>query len=440
MSGTIGGYGPAAGSAAYPGLGFDPLPGDPALAERLASDARRIGARLDEAATRLRRLAAPYGWHGEAAEAFTASLQTLPRDLDISAQSCQRLAIELDRYRRTYVDLLAAARRLDGQAVAARDRLKDAQAAANAWRGPRPLVGAYLAGPVPSDAAVGAAERELATILRAARGLRADLEDATRPTVRAIRELTRHAPAEPGWHELKRLARALLPVTPLGLAAAAVDRATGEFPEFFDDLAEVLGTVSASLGVAATLTFWVPGVGQTLGGCALATGSGAALIKTSLYLHDVRDPNGKRYVNGAELATTTAGVAVSVAAPAAGVAVAVGSGARLGPALAGQLAVAGPSRLRYEIAAIGRLVRRRGLAGAAVHISRTESMGWRAMTAAQRTGYLISRGSEGFGLQSGFGIGRLPNQVIRLVTDEPDTPDLRIGRQPQLRAGRGRPR
>jgi hypothetical protein len=438
MTGTIGGYGPTTGAAAYPGLGFDPLPGDSALAERLASDARRIGARLDDAAIRLRRLAAPYGWHGEAADAFTESLQTLPRDLGASAQSCQRLAVELDRYRHVYVDALATARRLDTQAAAARDRLASAQAAATSWRGPRPLVGAYPAGPSPYEAAVTTAEHELVTILRAARGLRSDLEDATRPVVRAIRELTGHAPAEPAWHQLKRLARALLPVTPLGMTAAAVDRAIGEFPEFFDDLAEVLGTVSAALGVAATLTFWVPGVGQTLGVFALATSGGATLIKTSLYLHDARDPNGKRYVAEAELAAAGAGTAVSVVAPAAGVVVAVGSGMRLGPALAGQLAVAGPSRLRYEITAVADLVRHRGVFGAAIHVSRTESMGWRAMGAAQRTGYLISRGSDGLGLQSGFGVGRLPSQVVRLVTDEPDTPDLRLGRQPQLRAARPR--
>lgn len=438
MTGTIGGYGPTTGAAAYPGLGFDPLPGDPVLAERLACDARRIGARLDDAALRLRRLAAPYGWHGEAADAFTASMQTLPRELGISAQSCQRLAAELDRYRRAYVDALATARRLDTQAAAARDRLASAQAAAKSWRGPRPLVGAYPAGSAPNDAAVNAAEHELATILRAARGLGADLEDATRPVVRAIRELTDHAPAEPVWHELKRLARALLPVTPAGLAVAAADRAIGEFPEFSADLAEVLGTVSAALGVAATVTFWVPGVGPTLGVVALATSGGAALIKTSLYLHDARDPNGKRYVAGPELAAAGAGTAVSVVAPAAGVVVAVRSGATLGPALAGQLAVAGPSRLRYEIAAVAGLVRERGVLGAAIHVSRTEAMGWRAMGAAQRTGYLISRSSDGLGLQSGFGIGRLPSQVVRLVTDEPNTPDLRLGQRPQLRAARPR--
>ena len=438
MTGTIGGYGPAAGAAAYPGLDFDPLPGDPMLAERLASDARRIGARLDDAAIRVRRLAAPYGWRGEAAEAFTTSLQVLPRDLGISAQSCQRLAAELDRYRHAYVDVLARARRLDVQATAARERLASAQAAAKSWRGPRPLVGAYPAGPAPTDAAVTAAEHELGTILRAARGLRADLEDATRPVVRAIRELTSHAPAEPGWHELKRLARALLPVTPLGVAAAAVDRAIGADPEFFDDLAEVLGTVSAALGVAATLTFWVPGVGQTLGVFALGTAGGTTLIKTSLYLHDARDSNGTRYVAGPELAASGASTAVSLVTPAAGVVVALGSGARLGSALAGQFAIAGPGRLGYQIAAVAGLLRQRGLLGAAVHISRTESMGWRAMTAAQRTGYLISRGSDGLGLQSGFGIGRLPNQVVRLVTDEPGTPDLRVGQQPQLRAARPR--
>src|SRR5262245_19632173 len=158
MTGTIGGYGSAPRAAAYPGLGLDPLPGDPALAERLAADARRIGARLDDAATRLGRLAAPYGWHGEAAEAFTASLRTLPRDLVISAHSCLRLAVELDRYRHAYVDALAIARRLDAQATEVRDRLASARAAAESWRGPRPVVGAYPAGPTPSDAAVTASQ------------------------------------------------------------------------------------------------------------------------------------------------------------------------------------------------------------------------------------------------------------------------------------------
>ncbi|HKE51995.1 MAG TPA: hypothetical protein VKE25_10840 [Actinomycetes bacterium] len=436
MTGIIGGYGSAPGASAYPGLGFDPLPGDPALAERLAADARRIGARLDDAAIRLGRLAAPYGWHGEAAEAFTASLRTLPRDLVISAQSCLRLAAELDRYRHAYVDALARARRLDAQATEVRDRLASARAAAESWRGPRPVVGAYPAGPTPGDAAVTAAEHELVTIQRAARNLRADLEDATRPVVRAIHELTEHAPAEPAWHELKRLARALLPATPIGLGVAAVDRVVGAYPEVSDDLADVLGTVSAALGMAATLTFWIPGVGQTLGVFALVTSGGATLIKASLYLHEARDQNGKRYVTGADLAGSGAGTAVGMVAPAASIAVAVRSGARLGPAIASQLAVAGPGRFGDEIMAVANLVRRRGLLGGAIHISRTESVVWRAMGAAQRSTYLISRGSDGLGLQSGFGVGRLPNQVVRLVTDEPDTPDLRVGRQPQLRAAR----
>lgn len=438
MTGTIGPYAPTPGSGTYPGLGFDPLPGDPALAERLASDARGIGGRLHDAALHLGRLTAPYGWHGEAADAFTASLRTLPRDLGISAQSCLRLAAELDRYRRAFVDSLATARRLDAQAASARDGLARAQAAAESWRGPRPVVGAYPAGPLPSDATAASAERELVTILRAARGLRTDLEDATRPVARAIRELTDHAPAEPGWHRLTRLARALLPATPLGLAAAAVDRMVGEFPEFSDDLAEVLGTMSAALGVAAAVTFWIPGVGQSLGVFALATSGGATLIKTSLYLHGSRDPNGRPYVAGAEVAAAGIGAAVSVVAPAAGAVVAVGSGARLGPAMAGQLAVAGPGRIRHQITAIADLVRRRGVLGAVIHLSQTESMGWQAMGAAQRTAYLISRGSEGLGLRSGFGVGRLPSQLVRLATDEPATPDLRIGRQPQLRARRSR--
>lgn len=425
-------YGTTGAASTYPGLGFDPLPGDPVAVERLAADARRIGARLEDAANRLARLAAPYGWHGEAADAFTASLQTLPRDLGACAHAYQRLATELDRFRHGYVDALARARRLDAMAVAARDRLRTARLQADPWRGVV-TVGRQPVQPAPIAATITAVEHELATVLRAARGLRAELEDAMRPVARSIRELAGHAPAEPGWHELTRLARALLPVTPIGAAVAAVDRLAGEVPEFFDDLADLLGTVSGVLGVAAALTFWMPGVGQTLGVLALATSGGAALVKTSLYLHDARDQDGRPYVPGAELATAWAGTAVAAIGPAAGAAAAMRSGARLGPALAGQLALAGPGQLRLQAAAVTALVRDRGPLGAATQVARTESIGWRAMDAAQRTGYLVSRGTDGLGLPSAFGVARLPGQVVRLATDHPETPDLRAGRQPRIR-------
>ena len=64
-------------------------------------------------------------------------------------------------------------------------------------------------------------------------------------------------------------------------------------------------------------------------------------------------------------------------------------------------------------------------------------MGWQAMTATQRTSYLISRGSDGLGVQSAFGVTRLPGQVVRLVTDDRDAPDLRVGRQPRIAPRRG---
>ena len=420
---------------AYPGLGFDPLPGDPVTAERLSADVRQLAARLSEAADRLRRLAAPYGWHGAAAEAFTANVRTLPRDLAICADACQRLGTELDRYRHVYLDALARARRLDLAAVAARDRLGRAKAEADALRAPL-TGGGYSVQPI--VAAVTAAEHELAGILRTARGLRAELEDSLRPVARAIRELTRHAPDEPGWHELTRLARALLlSSTPIGLVVAAADRAVGELPELFADLADVLGTLSAVLGVAAALTFWLPGAGQSLGVLALATAGGSALIKTSLYLHESRDPDGRRYVDGGELALSWASTAVAAVAPAAGTAVAVRSGTAFGPALAGQIRLAAPAQVRYQARAVTELVRDRGLLGAAAQVGRTESMGWQAMTATQRTGYLISRGSDGLGVQSAFGVTRLPGQVVRLATDDRDVPDLRAGRQPRIAPRRG---
>jgi hypothetical protein len=186
-----------------------------------------------------------------------------------------------------------------------------------------------------------------------------------------------------------------LPVTPLGIAAAAVDRAIGESPEFFDDLAEVLGTVSAALGVAATLTFWCP-VGRTLGVFALATSGGAALIKTSLYPHDARSE--RETLRGRGRACRVRCGHHGFGGRARGrVVVAVGSGARLRPALAGQLRSAGPEPARHQITA-------GPTCGAAARTTRCGSPpqpyrvhGMATMTAAQRTGYLISRGSDGLG-------------------------------------------
>ncbi|MCI0688800.1 MAG: hypothetical protein L0Y54_16415 [Sporichthyaceae bacterium] len=410
------------GPTAYPGLGFDPLPGDPAVAERLAAEARRFAGEFDEAAVRLSRLVSPYGWRGEAAEAFADNLRTLPGDLAVCAESCHGLARELDRFGGMFVAALARAHLRDQRASAARTALRAAELR------PRP------AGSVALDPAVVAAQHELAGILRAARQLRPDLEVELRPVARAIRDLARHAPDEPRWHQLGRLAGAVLAATPLGAVVGAVHELVNDFPEFFDDLSEVLGTLSSVLGLAAALTFWLPGVGSSLSVLALATSAGSSLIKTSLYVGSAKDAHGRRYVDGAELARSWLGTAVAGVGPAVGTASAVRAGTRFGPALAGQLTVSGPTQLRYQTRAVAELIRDRGLLGAATQVGRTESMSWRAMDAAQRTGYLVSRSADGLGLPSAFGVTRLPGQLTNLVTNDPDTPRLRVGRPARVTA------
>jgi hypothetical protein len=95
MTGTIGGYGPAAGTAAYRSR-IRPVAGRSGLAERSlpmragSAPARRRGDPPPPPGRALR-------MDGEAAEPSPRACRR-SRDLNIGAQSCQRLAAELDRY------------------------------------------------------------------------------------------------------------------------------------------------------------------------------------------------------------------------------------------------------------------------------------------------------------------------------------------------------
>ena len=82
----------------YPGLGFDPLPGNPQLIQDLQLDARTFGQRMTTQATELNRLASRGDWQGEAAEVFSQHLKTLPRDLERCGEAFTGLADALVTY------------------------------------------------------------------------------------------------------------------------------------------------------------------------------------------------------------------------------------------------------------------------------------------------------------------------------------------------------
>ena len=123
----------------FPGLGFDPLPGNPQVVTDLEHDARIFGQRMADQATELRKLAWRDGWQGEAAEVFSQHLKTLPLDLECCGEAFTGLADALA----SYTGAFDVARRttvadLERRAVEARNKLQAADTALMMSSSPSP--------------------------------------------------------------------------------------------------------------------------------------------------------------------------------------------------------------------------------------------------------------------------------------------------------------
>ncbi|HEY0397356.1 MAG TPA: hypothetical protein VGF00_03145, partial [Acidimicrobiia bacterium] len=145
----------------YPSLGFDPLPGDPEVANALRHDAEIFGQRMTEQANILRRLAHREGWQGEAADAFAAHLDTLPGDLEHCGNAFGDLALALGNY---YTEFNLAKKQVDDlerRAAEAQQKLAGADLAFSA-----PVIQAPGdCPPVRDRGPLDAAEKELSGIL-----------------------------------------------------------------------------------------------------------------------------------------------------------------------------------------------------------------------------------------------------------------------------------
>jgi len=121
--------------SAWPGLGHDPAPGDPAgvgaLVGTLTTSARRLRETHDTlvALTRDRT-----SWEGEAAQAFAATLQELPGYLARAQESLGRAGALLSGWQGSLDGFGARTRDLESRAVRARRDLRDAEAAERAAR------------------------------------------------------------------------------------------------------------------------------------------------------------------------------------------------------------------------------------------------------------------------------------------------------------------
>lgn len=241
----------------WPGLGFDPAPGDVAaldgLTGRLIAASRALVAARD---TMESVRTAPGGWDGDAAQAFTSKVGELPVQLGAAHCTLDKVASELHRWQVGLEQLQARARDLEARAVTARRQVTDAAAAADAARS-APDLG--LAGRhFDTDAELADAQTRLDTALAAVDDADRRLEDARGGLEQLIsdgrRLLAEHAagadtvattvrgateafaPPEPGWLE--------------------------ETDEWVDDnpgtVGDVAGVVSAVAGTLALLPVLTP--------------------------------------------------------------------------------------------------------------------------------------------------------------------------------------
>jgi uncharacterized protein YukE len=435
----------------YPGLGFDPLPGDPEVARSLQEDARIFGQRMTDEAKRLRRFAHREGWQGEAADAFAEHLDTLPRDLQRCGDAFSNLALALGNYAHAFTMAKAKAADLERRAVEARKKIQEAELTLQGSMNPALQPPGAVVSLPDAAGAVHAAEDELGAILREAHQFaeRFDESPEVQQIAAAIRSFTEFAPDEPRWNRIRRLAGDVFSHTPVGAALNAAHELINHYAEFFNDLAGVLGDISGVIGVLSIPLLFFPPMGTAAGVLALGLTAGSTGIKTSLYAGRARDANGNLYVTGGDLVSAYADLGMAAVGVAGGAAASRASKLAEGQAIsfAGQLAEDVSARtFREALEAPGVAARLVGKAGPK---AATKIIGSEALKSFQLAdpGSLYNWGGVGlsafgplttsdeshnvFGWRSVYSLGTSSHD---LVTDAPNQPDLQLRVQPTMRA------
>jgi uncharacterized protein YukE len=269
---TIAGTVTVAGMAAraFPGIGFDPAPGDVAALETQVRCLRLDAARLDEAERLLETAGRAYGqWTGEAAERFGQRIGDLPQRAKRAGQAYSAVARALAQFAAVVDGLQSEARLVEQDALEARRRLE-------AVRGR--LDAAEQAHPFRTLHDLEAARDELNRALVRARWIAERYEASASRVVAAIEASGELAPRIPGL-----LASLQGAVTDVARSAwNAFDRFVTRAAPAITLIADYCGAGAALLGLAALFSSLpVLVIGGVLGGVALlghlslaATGNG----------------------------------------------------------------------------------------------------------------------------------------------------------------------
>ncbi len=369
----------------YPGIGFDPAPGDPAAVDLLQQRLTRCAEWLDAAHGLVERTVRDDpAWQGAAGAAFRDHLGSAPGFLDRARASLQYAAARLRDWHGELLDHQAHARQLDGELLRARSVLRETAATAGTAtvpEGSAAWIDATTAGLVEANGTLGRTRAEIDRLLARARELESAHTDAAGRVAEALRRedpgpAHRASPADRRTGLLGPL------LHELDAGVSAVGRAVYDHA----------GTISS---IAGFLALFPTPLTPLLAGTAIATGA-LQLDK------DVRDPALWSALWPPRAGADSLGAVLSLGGDVAGVLPGVGAVARGGAETvrALQLAAETGRTVRAEeltgefLGSTVRLVSRRALDEARVAPVPGMSA---AETAARQRHILVGRGVAGAG-------------------------------------------
>ncbi|NLU82035.1 putative T7SS-secreted protein [Rhodococcus sp. HNM0569] len=264
---------------AFPGLGFDPSPGNPVTVTSLSVEMGTVAARLTSAKDALSRVGYSDGiWRGQAAEAFRSKVGELPAHLDTAGTAMRRASDALGTWRDDLVSMQRQADQLEAEALVARRNLEAAETNPGLAEAGRMYddAAALSAAQARLDAAVAQLSRarsDLEALLDRAKALlerHAELADLT---ARLLRQAADEAPEQGLLDKLLGIHQALIDgITDL---AADVWQYIKDNADLINEVSNVLSTVSTVLGTASALTLWCPPLSAALGTASLGLGAAA---------------------------------------------------------------------------------------------------------------------------------------------------------------------
>lgn len=192
----------------YPHLGFHPVPGDTETVDALRRKVTAAAKTLSETHDLVSRLMDGGYWKGDAAVAFREQIDggPLPLNLKNAARSLSKAAKQLSLWDGELTEFRRRAKKLDGEAKAARTALAEAKGrASEAGEAPElDKKGAKREAAQKdlkrAESSADDAQEALDAILRRARDLAGEHEEKARHRARNISRATQKlSPHEPGW-------------------------------------------------------------------------------------------------------------------------------------------------------------------------------------------------------------------------------------------------